>query len=318
MTALPQPHPIPSPRAGAGPDDLSAGRPPGLYFAGVVPFPPVSSRPRLPAPKPAAALKPRRGNEPAYDFLASLLDQAGIAIEQYRSNALLRRVPACLRALGVSTVAEAAERLAARPALAWSLLDVVLLGVTEFCRDPAAFQHLKATVLPELARSQARLRIWSAGCSEGQELYSVAACLAEADWLERCELLGTDCRPEAIARARLGEYATHGQAIAPAAWRRAHLLPAGENVRIHPRLRVATTWRVSDVLGHPEPGPWHLIFCRNLAIYLEPPVAAALWRRLGEQLAPGGYLVTGKAENPAATGAFSRVAPCFYQLRPPC
>ena len=80
--------------------------------------------------------------------------------------------------------------------------------------------------------------------------------------------------------------------------------------------RVATTWRVGDVLGQLEAGPWHLISCRNLAIYLEPPVATALWRRLGEQLAPGGYLVTGKAENPAATGAFIRVAPCLYQVRP--
>ena len=315
MTALPNARPLPH-CAGRGAEEVSPERPPGLYFAGVVPFPTVLARPRPASRLTDSAADPRRSAEPGYDFLAALLNQAGLRIEQYRTSALLRRIPACLRALGVNSIPEAAQRLAARPALAWTLLDVVLLGVTEFCRDPAVFQYLRTTVLPEVGRTASTPRIWSAGCSEGQELYSVAACLAELDLLERCELLGTDCRPEAIARARLGEYATGPAPVAPAPWRHAHLFVADNHVRIHPRLRVATKWRVGDVLGDLEAGPWHLIFCRNLAIYLEAPVASALWRRLGEQLAPGGYLVTGKAENPAATGAFIRVAPCLYQVRP--
>jgi chemotaxis protein methyltransferase CheR len=180
------------------------------------------------------------------------------------------------------------------------------------------FQHLRTTVFPDLAQTEAAPRIWSAGCSEGQELYSVAACLAELDLLERCELLGTDCRPEAIARARLGEYPAGPAPVPPALRPYIHLIAASNRLRIHPRLRVATTWRVHDVLGGLPAGPWHLIFCRNLAIYLEAPVASALWRRLAAQLAPGGYLITGKAENPVTTGAFSRVAPCVYQVRPAC
>jgi chemotaxis methyl-accepting protein methylase len=275
------------------------------------------ARPPVP-PRPAPGTNPRRDAEPAYAFLAALLGQAGLRIEQYQPAALLRRIPSCLRALSVKSIPEAAQRLAARPALAWSLLDVVLLGVTEFCRDPVVFQHLRTTILPQIGRTETSPRIWSAGCSEGQELYSVAGCLADLDLLERCELLGTDCRPEAIARARLGEYPARPTLVAPTPWQRNHLIAAGDSFRIHPRLRVAAKWRVGDVLGDLEAGPWHLIFCRNLAIYLEAPVATALWRRLGEQLAPGGYLITGKAENPAATGPFVRVAPCIYQVRPTC
>ena len=151
-------------------EELLPARPPGWSFAGVVPFPTVLARPRPAAHAPVPGVDPRRGAEQAYDFLAALRDHAGLHIEQYRPGALLRRMPACLRALGVNSIPEAAQRLAARPALAWSLLDVVLLGVTEFCRDAAVFQHLRAAVLPEVARTDATPRIWSAGCSEGQEL----------------------------------------------------------------------------------------------------------------------------------------------------
>lgn len=316
MTALPNARPLLPHGVAPGARASCPARPPGLYFAGVAPFPSVVAVPRPAAPAPVAT--PRRGSDPGYDFLASLLDHAGLPIEQYRLRALLRRLPACLRALGVNSVPAAAQRLSDRPALAWSLLDVVLLGVTEFYRDAPVFAHLRTTVLPEIARIRAKPRIWSAGCSEGQELYSVASCLAGLGLLERCALLGTDCRPEAIARARIGEYAAGSVPAPPAAWQQGHLQHAGTSVRVHPRLRVATTWRVGDVLGEPEAGPWDLILCRNLAIYLDPPAASALWRRLGAQLAPGGYLVTGKAENPAATGPFFRVAPCFYQIRPPC
>jgi hypothetical protein len=178
MTALPNARPLP-PGVGAGVNDVSRERPPGLYFAGVVPFPPVLTRSR-PAPDllvPDA--NPPRDTEPAYAFLAALLGQAGLRIDRYRPGALLRRIPACLRALGVNSIPEAAQRLAARPALAWSVLDVVLLGVTEFCRDPGVFQYLRTTIpAPSGPDRGFAPRSGAPGCSEGQELYSVAGCLA--------------------------------------------------------------------------------------------------------------------------------------------
>lgn len=311
MTALPLARSIPG-----APTLEATDRAPGVYFAGVVPFPRVLA---LPRPKPAAPSRPARSaaDDEAYAFLLALLARAGLQIGDYRASALLRRVPACLRRLGVGSLAAASRKLADRPALAGELLDIVLLGVTEFCRDPAVFAHLRAEVLPAFARKPGAVRLWSAACSEGQELYSVAACLAELDLLERCELLGTDCRPEAIARARAGEYAPEAAAKPPAVWQRAHLLPAPGRARIHPRLRQAVTWRVADLLAAVEGGPWDLILCRNMAIYLEPSVAAALWRRLASQLAPGGFLVTGKAENPASSAPLECVGPCLYRLRPP-
>jgi chemotaxis methyl-accepting protein methylase len=311
MTALPLARSIPR-----APTPSVTERAPGVYFDGVVPFPGAVARARPVPPAPVRPLLPlEQGAE--HVFLATLLGRAGLRLDDYRPGALLRRIPACLRRLGVKSLDDATRKLADRPALAGELLDIVLLGVTEFCRDPAVFAYLREYVLPQLGWAPHVPRIWSAACSEGQELYSVAACLAELDLLERCELLGTDCRPEAIARARAGEYASEAAAKPPAAWQRAHLFPAAGRARIHPRLRTAVTWRVADLLTAVESGPWDLIFCRNMAIYLEPDVAAALWRRLASQLAPGGCLVTGKAENPIPSAPLERAGPCLYRLRTP-
>ena len=103
--------------------------------------------------------------------------------------------PGCPRTAG----AKAAPRRA-------SAVSSLLIGVTEFFREPAVFDFLRTQVLPVLAGGNRRLRIWSAACSSGAELYSMAILLSETGLLERSYLLGTDCRGDAIERARLGLY----------------------------------------------------------------------------------------------------------------
>lgn len=285
-------------------------RAPGLYFDGFV-APILGVRPL--AAGPAAVRVVTVPSTPEYDFLQAVFAATNLPIADYRPTALLRRLPACLRFLRVKTVAEATQKIAARPAFSWSVLDVILLGVSEFCRDQPVFHQLRRTVLPQICRDHARPRIWSAACSEGQELYSIGAFLAESEALERCELVGTDCRPEAIARAREGDYPPGAALQLHASWRRSLFFPVPNRGRIHPRLRTATCWRVGNVLDAIEPGPWHLILCRNLAIYLEPATAMRLWRRLADAVAPGGYLVTGKAEIPTSSLPFARVDSCIYR-----
>ncbi len=92
-----------------------------------------------------------------------------------------------------------------RPDLLPAAVGSLLIGVTEFFRDPAVFEAVRARVVPELAaRGRGPLRIWSAGCSSGEELYSLAILLAEAGLLAGSFLLGTDCRIEAVRQARSG------------------------------------------------------------------------------------------------------------------
>src|SRR5687767_31170 len=112
----------------------------------------------------------------AGDFFRLLFAQAGMEMMPYHPRTLSRRLAACMRRLHVRTVFDARRKLYSNPELTQLLLNVVLLGVTEFRRDPAVFHSIQHLVLPDVL-SIAHPRIWSAGCSDGQELYSVAMLL---------------------------------------------------------------------------------------------------------------------------------------------
>lgn len=276
------------------------------------------------AAAPVARRRPQREEKPVRvaplapspevsGFFARLLGESGLPARAYRSRALVRRLPACLRFLRVGSPEEAVRRLEAEPALATAVLNVALLGVTEFFRDGAVFEALRERVLPELLAERPALRVWSAACSEGHELYSVAMLLAEAGQLGRAELLGTDCRPEAIAVARGGVFGNEAVAAMNEARRGRHFAQSRDWAAIDPALRAATQWRVADLLQGAERGPWDLILWRNLAIYLESDAAEEIWLRLCGELAPGGYMVTGKADHLPKWLRMTRVGPCLYR-----
>jgi Methylase of chemotaxis methyl-accepting proteins len=245
-------------------------------------------------------------------FMRTLLASADLPASAYRRHALVRRWPACLRHLRATDAREASRVLAEQPEKAGALLSVVLLGVTDFFRDEGVFQQLRSGVLPELLRRQRRVRVWSAACSNGQELYSVAMLMARSGRLGDCELLGTDCRAEAIAEARRGVFREEEVARIEPELREA-FFEAGGARAIDPRLRRAAQWKVANLFGEIERGPWHLILWRNMAIYLESERAEEIWARLVDQLAPGGFLVAGKADTPPKWLRLTRVAPCIYQ-----
>jgi chemotaxis methyl-accepting protein methylase len=183
--------------------------------------------------------------------------------------------------------------------------------VTSFFREPRVFDVLR-TKLPDLAPSRP-LRVWSLGCSDGAELFSAAILLDELGRLEGCELLGSDCRSEAIAAAREGFFDAHSlKEVSPERRRRYFdLYPA--RWRVTGRLRRATAWRLGNALTYVEPGPWDVILCRNLAIYLHGEAIGALWRRLAGALSPGGYLVAGKADCPSDGTRLAMIGPCLYR-----
>jgi chemotaxis methyl-accepting protein methylase len=229
-------------------------------------------------------------------FLRGLLDRAGLHGERYRAGPLARRYPSVLRHLRASTVDEAEARLAHDPAMLHRIVELLLLGVTEFFRDPPLFDHVREIVLPSMLSRAASPRIWSVGCSDGSELTSVAILLQEAGGLERAELLGTDCRPEAIRRAARGWYSREALRRVPQAVRERSFLERRGGYELRDRLRARLAWRLADALDRTEAGPWDLILCRNVAMYLDPATAAALWNSLIASLRPGGWLITGHAE----------------------
>ncbi|MDB6169158.1 MAG: methyltransferase, CheR-type [Verrucomicrobia bacterium] len=250
------------------------------------------------------------------EFLRDIFGRVNLPLDRYRQSVLARHIPACLQLLGVRTLERAAQKIAARPTLAWSLLDLLLPGALRFCPEDEVLHQLALRLLPPLS---GRIRVWNVACAGGQELYTLAALLAEADLLadadllERCELWGSDCRPEAIARARLGEFPLEQVMQLDPAWRRGNFQALSDTMRIHPRLRTAASWHVSNVFAGAEPGPWQVILWRNLFTALEPAALDGLWRQLVAALAPGGYLVANPASRPADGLPLERIGAGLYR-----
>jgi chemotaxis methyl-accepting protein methylase len=246
-------------------------------------------------------------------FLQWLFKQAGLDARLYRVETLQRRLPACLRALQARSPAHARRLLERDLSLVPKALDIMLVGVTAFFRDPPVFDALREVVLPAVAAGRSGLYAWSAGCSDGAELYSLAILLAEAGLLPLSYLLGTDCRPNAIRRAQGGWFDASAVKGVPAALLRRYFLPRDDGWQVAPALTQAVRWRVANSLTALEPGLWDLILFRNTSMYFRAETTAPLWERFETALRPGGVLVLGQAERPLGCKRLSLLAPCIYQ-----
>ncbi len=247
-------------------------------------------------------------------FCRGVLRLAGLRPEAYRIQPLVRRLPACLRALKQPSASAALAVVERDPRLLRTAVGALLIGVTWFYRDASVFKSLMLR-LPDPGVAPTRpLRIWSAGCSDGAELYTVAMLLAESALLNRSSLLGTDCRPEAVQQALTGCYAPERLEHLPPEWIERYLIRAGDRWRVRDDLRNAATWLVNDLCG-----PWRaettfdIVLCRNVTIYLEPQAVAGVWSAIARRLRPGGLLVVGKAERLPGSVPLKRLEPCIYQ-----
>ena len=166
---------------------------------------------------------------------------------------------------------------------------------------------LRHKIIPELidrrARSSTgRIRIWSAACSTGQELYSIAILLKELlgdpDRYGVC-LLGTDISDDAVARASRGLYNTTEIARGlPEALRAKYFMQTGEGWQIRDEIRAMASFKHQNLMGDLTPlGKFDVIFCRNVAIYFSETDKISLFRRIERALEPNGYLVIGAMES---------------------
>jgi chemotaxis methyl-accepting protein methylase len=244
---------------------------------------------------------------------ALVLEGAGLDPTLYRATPLRRRTSACLRAMRAASEGVAVARLSNDSQLAEVALDAFLIGHSQFFRDPLVFETLRTMGMPALAARARALRVASIGCSSGAELYSVAMLLGQAGVLDRSSLLGIDCRPAAVNFARTGVFADAALAAVNEHLRDRYVEPTPGGGRMAQAIRQHTDWRVLDATRECPPGPWDLVLCRNLVIYLQTSAAAAMFERLTRQLVPGGFLVVGNAERPPAALKLTQVARCVYR-----
>jgi chemotaxis methyl-accepting protein methylase len=246
-------------------------------------------------------------------FFTWLFERAEVSAELYRPRSLARRLDACLRRLKAPSGAAARGLLERRPELLPEVLDVALIGVSSFFRDGDVFRSLKAEIKRAFGTPRTGLRVLSAGCAEGQELYSVGILLDDLGMLGSSELVGVDCRPGALERAQRGQFSPEQLDQVNPARRERYFRPVGTRFEVRDFLRNRTRWVREDLLHFQDPSGVDLLLCRNVVIFMTPAGAANLWARLSAQLHPGGLLVTGKAEKPPPFLSLRRVCPSVYR-----
>jgi chemotaxis protein methyltransferase CheR len=278
-----------------------------------LPTPLAGSLPARRSPAPSAATLESLDPETSR-FYRRLFESRGLQVGRYRPAVLARRERACLRAMGVASVAEGASALE-RDELVERGLQAVMIGVTSFFRDTAMYDALGDLVLTLAATGTRGPRVLSVGCSDGAELYSLGILLAERG-ISPAEMVGVDCRPAAIERASQGVYPQDDLADVPAPLRTRYfdaVRGSPARVQVADSLRERCRWWVRDAFTLGGTEPYDIVACRNLAIYLEPTAARELWALMWEQTRVGGILVVGKAERPDQASGFRRIGPCLYE-----
>jgi two-component system CheB/CheR fusion protein len=179
----------------------------------------------------------------------------------------------------------------------------LLINVTSFFRDPKIFDVLENTIIPEMLRGRPHgqaLRIWIAGCSTGEETYSLTMLFREhitaINANIKLQVFASDVDPDAVATARDGIYPESiAQEVSPARLER-FFSKEGEKYRVLPELRAAVVFTVQDVLADPPFSRLDFVSCRNLLIYLKPEAQARIVSIFHFALREGGILLLGNSE----------------------
>ena len=219
------------------------------------------------------------------------------------------RIDTALRPLiakhGIPTLDDLVHRIVSgrSAALASEAIEALLNHETFFYRDLNAFRLLDEQGLGRLQAARAgtrRLRIWSAGCSTGQEAYTIAMMIAERPDRWRgwtIDILGTDLSPAAIERAREGRYSQFEiQRGLPVAQMLRRFDQDGAHWQASGLLRQAVRFRVHNLLTPPPVGMFDVVLCRNVLLYFSPDVRTLVFSRIASAMQPDGLLMLGAGE----------------------
>lgn len=229
----------------------------------------------------------------------------GFRCSSYKDKCLRRRVAVRMRARGALTYDDYARSLDADQQEYDRLVRVLTVNVTKFFRNWDTYAVVEQRVIPQLwERTDAKLRIWSAGCASGEEAYSLgilihrhAAATGTLARLEDVSIVGTDIDADCLGDAERASYAEGALGDTPASLREEYFPQVDGRRTMLPEVKQLVSFESHDLLNAPPPfDDVHLLVCRNVIIYFEREAQDALFREFHRALAPGGFLVLGKVE----------------------
>ncbi len=258
----------------------------------------------------ASAAPPEPLDPGLVEVLSLVRERRGIDFAGYRPSTVRRRIENRMAAVSAGSLGEYLQLLRSDPGEIERLTERLTIKVSRFFRNAEVFRRLQAIMLGWRTAAPAgeRFRIWSAGCGNGEEPYSLAMLVSQLQGpVPAGSVLATDIDERALEVARRGCYGPESLDELPAALRPLGLCPSTVPARPHrvaPDIAAGVTFLHHDLtkaVASPaslrDPG-FHLVCCRNVLIYLRPPVQERALHLIRRSLAPGGHLCLGEAEWP--------------------
>lgn len=237
-------------------------------------------------------------------LLDAVARRYGYDFRQYAAASLKRRLRRAMQEEEVRTLSALQERLLHDPQALTRFVSTLSVHVTGMFRDPAVYKAIRNRVVPTL-RTWPFVRIWHAGCSTGEEVYSLAVVLHEEGLLERCRIYATDLSEELLETARRGVYPLHAMRDYTAAYHRAggqadfseYYRADATHAILRDDLRRHVVFSQHNLVSDRSFNEFHLILCRNVMIYFDKDLRDRVHELLHESLVMFGVLVLGLRES---------------------
>lgn len=243
----------------------------------------------------------------------------GIDLDSYKSQQMRRRLSSLIGNSDAKSVISYCHTLERDEACVKKLRDFLTINVTEFFRDPWAFEKLKSHILPSLIKNKKRLNIWSAGCSSGGEPFSLVMLLNELSPGVPCRVLATDVDAPSLVKANAGgPYNMAAMKNVPAPYISQYFQVFDGQYWVKDEIRTGVEFKQHNLLSDPFEKNFDLISCRNVTIYFTDEAKNRLNQRFHEVLKDEGVLFIGATEfvPDAKKLGFAKLDTCFYQRVP--
>jgi len=238
------------------------------------------------------------------DVLTQLRVRTGHDFWNYKRPTVLRRIARRVSVNELPDLIAYSHFMHENPAEATALLKDLLISVTNFFRDPTAFEALEREIIPKLFEGKGtedQVRVWVAGCATGEEAYSVAMMLvdyaAKLAFAPQIQVFATDIDEDAVAVARDGFYTVNDTADVSPEYLSRHFVIEGKDYRVRREIRERVLFAVHNIIKDPPFAHLGLATCRNFLIYLNGTAQRRVMEVLHFALNPGGYLMLGASES---------------------
>jgi chemotaxis protein methyltransferase CheR len=237
------------------------------------------------------------------DLKAIIKKKIGFNCDEYKEPHLKRRLAARLRANNSISYKEYSDILLSDEEESRKLKEGLTVNVTELFRNPETYEAFRCLALPELIKTKSdnrTIKVWSAGCSNGEEPYSIAMMLVEYLGISakryKISILGTDIDDDSLAKAQRAEYKIKQIEKMDIKRLNQFFIKNNENYKLVEDLQRIVQFKHHDMISGPEMYGFDIIFCRNVTIYFEQKLQEKLYSKFYDSLNNGGYFVMGKTE----------------------